>query len=176
MTPNHNPHQFPLKKLKQIAYCLCDKFNSRNNDADGYWALGVLYQIAQQQQMNSVCFDLYQCQLLPDTPALHPLLLSWFHQLEQTLQKFDMPSDLIKGATIEVEFAISLSQSSPQNVAQLLDRFMQLPTSKACLIRCTIENVYGDVRTAERYSSCWPHNASIETRSIRRFSESWMHE
>ena len=176
MLHSHNLHQFPLKKLKQLAHSLCDSFNSRNNDADGYWALGVLYQLAQQQRSTNVCLDLYQCQIIPESPELHPLLLCWFRKLEHTLQQFDIPSLLIKGAMIEVEFAVPLPQHSPANVAHLLDRFMQLPTSKACIIRCTLENVFGDVRVAERYSSCWPHNANRETRSIRRFTEGWLRE
>lgn len=176
MLHSHNPHQFPLKKLKQLAHSLCDSFDSRYNDADGYWALGVLYQLAQQHHVPSVCLDLYQCQLIPDDTALHPLLLCWFRKLEQTLQQFDIPSQLIKGATIEVEFAVPLPQSSRSKMHQLLTRFMQLHAARACLIRCTLENVFGDVRVAKCYSSCWPHDANRETRSIRRFSEGWRHE
>lgn len=46
------------KELIDVILGIVNSFNSRNNDLQGYWALGVLYRFAKYNNVQSLKFDL----------------------------------------------------------------------------------------------------------------------
>lgn len=46
------------KQLKNLAYGIAGRFTSRNNDLNGYWALGILYSAAEDAGTNRVRLDI----------------------------------------------------------------------------------------------------------------------
>ena len=46
------------KDLIDVIRGITSSFNSRNNDFQRYWTLGILYQFAKINQINSFKFDL----------------------------------------------------------------------------------------------------------------------
>ncbi len=52
-------------ELKGIACGMLGRFNSRNNDVDGYWGIGKLCRAANEYGTSSVVIDLLTAQTIP---------------------------------------------------------------------------------------------------------------
>ena len=56
------------RTLKNIAYAIANRFLSRNNDINGYWALGICYAAAEAQGTDTVQLDLLDETTTPEFP------------------------------------------------------------------------------------------------------------
>lgn len=54
------------RRLKTIASNIAGNFISRNNDVDGYWALGLLYETASKSPDNKITIDILSGHSVPD--------------------------------------------------------------------------------------------------------------
>lgn len=146
------------KELGSIASGLACSFNSRNNDVDGYWALGKLYKFVDAAERKSVCAELISGCIQPETHEFDAMLSSYKERLLGYIGNRSIPFHWVVSARILVEFE---ARFDPKHhaCAQSMGR--------PCIVKCDIEDDHGRHHVAYAYSNCWPHNALKETRSCR---------
>ena len=64
-------------ELWQIARGVLTSFASRNNDISGYWGIGVLAQLAQEQERIQIELQLRPLQSVPGQPVLSSIAASY---------------------------------------------------------------------------------------------------
>lgn len=173
MPTETTPQCVTVRRLSQLAHSLNDLFHSRTNDADGYWALGVMRRLAEQHATTTIAmvFNAQRCSMLPDILELQPLLAIWQQRIQHKLTEFDIEPTLLKSVTIEAQFNASMSHTFTVGLTQKVQQQMAAqPSALACVTRCTVTNVFGGARSAVHFGYCWPHDPNKETRSTRRYN------
>lgn len=145
-------------ELKGLANSLNGTFISRNNDVDGYWALGLLKRFALERGFTSVGFSLPLQQ--PDT---HFSLVNYIAQrytgiLADLLRKHHLPDALVSNVSITVDFFAIVDDSQ-------LSTYPASGTPFKC--QCQITDDNGRLYSAISYGRCKPHSAVRELRSSR---------
>jgi len=145
------------RKLKHTTAGLLGKFIGRNNDYDGYWALGTLYMEARDAG-NRIELDLLTAGGEPATPACLGLARTWSGHLRDALLGHGGLPDDLAGASISLEFGL-LSLQMPPYSYPIGDPF-----------RCTLRLVASDGRVVERQAlgRCFPLDRFWGSRSTRR--------
>ena len=92
-------------KLRHTATGLLDKFIGRNNDYEGYWALGVLYTEARVSG-NRVALDLLTAKAQPASGACTGLARTWADYLREALGRHGLCAGDLAAATISLEFGL----------------------------------------------------------------------
>lgn len=100
------------KQLKGLACGIASRFASRNNDIDGYWALGLLYSAAVAVGTNSLRLDLVNETAEPSFKYSARLLSQLNHYLQDRLAKLDL-TGYVFAATIDVVFNIERRPNDP---------------------------------------------------------------
>jgi hypothetical protein len=153
--------------LKSVGSGLLHSFISRNNDLDGYWALGKLFLYAKRLGTTSVTLDLIGRSISPSPKTLSSIyqppnveLLStrYGRMLLHVLAKRNAPLAWAAKALITIEF----------------DRFNVVPRylpagANARPYECTLLLV-DDLSHEHKLKLtgwCWPHDPEIEYRSTR---------
>lgn len=90
--------------LKEIAYGLMGSFVSRNNDCEGYWALGKLYSEAAENKFDNVQLRLYPAEQTVDETASSIVQLFWSKRFVHLIHKQHLNIAEIDSATITVTF------------------------------------------------------------------------
>jgi hypothetical protein len=147
------------KQIKNLACGIACRFVSRNNDIDGYWALGILYSAAEDAGTHLLRLDLISKTASPSFKYSNRLL-SQFHQYMQgQLTKSDLDGYIV-GATIEVAFNVE-----PQ------PNYTRFGTTWGDPFRCCVTLL--DDRGQSHHGSvvgwCGQHNSTREHRSDRRY-------
>lgn len=92
-------------RLKNIADGLCGSFASRNNDLDGYWAIGKLRSLAEQHTQSMVSLDLLAPSMQPPS-AEFALVLEHYRRLLGKLARLSgIGLKEITAARITVDFS-----------------------------------------------------------------------
>ena len=92
------------KLLKGIAYNLAQWCLSRNNDYDGYWAVGQLYAYAHENNANKVVVDVLKSKLEPNTNKFSTLCKSHKAILKKMLDAISIEEKLLKEVLVEYGF------------------------------------------------------------------------
>lgn len=135
------------KILKGIASGLISSFNSRNNDVEGYWGLGMLKAHAQH-----VTISLLDGGVSPATDRFALMAAIYRRQLMAAMERHQLPSSWVVSAVITVAF----EPASPELLAPY-----------RCT--CAIVDDLGAVHAASAEGRCWAHNARRESQSMRAF-------
>jgi len=146
------------KELGSIASGLVGSFNSRNNDVDGYWALGKLYRLLESTERKLVCVELVSGCIQPETNEFDVMLSSYKERLHGYISNRRIPFNWVVSARISVEFEANFDPKYHSGI-QVMGR--------PCIVTCDIEDDHGRHHVAYAYSNCWPHDADKETRSCR---------
>jgi len=77
---------------------------SRNNDVDGYWAIGKLYLLAKTCNSRKIRIDLLAKQISPPRPELQRMLDHYHSRFQALLLAVKIPSGWIHHCEIELEF------------------------------------------------------------------------
>lgn len=93
------------RRLRNIAIGLCGSFNSRNNDLDGYWAIGKLRSLAEQYGRTMVILDLLTLSILPSSSEFAPVLARYRRLLEKLTNLSRIGLEEITVARIALDFA-----------------------------------------------------------------------
>lgn len=144
------------RKLNHTAAGLLGKFISRNNDHEGYWALGALSMEARRLD-NRVELDLLQASARPAAPACASLALIWSGHLHAALARHGALAGELAGASITLEFGLVALPMPPWSYP-FGDPF-----------RCTVRLASADGRVAERQAlgRCFPLDQFRGSRSTR---------
>lgn len=100
------------RKLNHTAAGLLDKFIGRNNDYEGYWALGFLY-MEGRAAGNRVELDLIAALAQPSSPACASQARTWTHHLRQALHRHRVAPDELAHAAIVIEFGLPPVSKQP---------------------------------------------------------------
>ncbi len=101
-------HQHRYRHIKGIAYSLLGNFVSRNNDLDGYWAIGKFYQMALERGISTIDFDLL-------SPVATDFTTRYYHRkLLGYLDRWQLPHNLVAKANIKLLFEGETEDRSPQ--------------------------------------------------------------
>ena len=92
-------------RLRNIAIGLCGSFNSRNNDLDGYWAIGKLRSLAEQYGRTTVILDLLTLSILPSSSEFAPVLARYRRLLEKLANLSRIGLEEITTARVALDFA-----------------------------------------------------------------------
>jgi hypothetical protein len=154
-------------ELKSVGSWVLHSFVSRNNDLDGYWAIGKLYLFAKRLGETSVALDLFKKTLSPDPrrlsglykpPNVEILCARYGGMLLRALATRKVPLQWAASATIRVDF------DRPDVVPAYVR-----PGINAKPFGCTLHLV--DDLSHEHVLAlagwCWPHDPGIEHRSTR---------
>ena len=131
------------KELRGVAFGLLGAFVSRNNDVEGYWALGKLYAHALKADVPHVCVDLLDKAVTPPSPEFQKMAAQFGRVLTIQLAARSLPADWVKLATICIEFSRRKNPSGPGEMFN-------------CNV--TITDDRGRTQHAEAAAACWAHD------------------
>jgi hypothetical protein len=93
------------KRLTNIANGLCGSFISRNNDLDGYWAIGKLRSLADQHGQTTVVLDLLTSSTQPSSAQCSDVFERYCRLLATLAECSRIPFADITVARIALDFA-----------------------------------------------------------------------
>ena len=140
--------------LQGVANNLASSFVSRNNDIDGYWALGMLYLYCQQNAQTSVSFALTPPGLLIDVEPLSTMARTYAAALEGLMHKHGAPEQWLSTASIETESDVE-------------DRPFPLRAAPPFLCHVRLTSDLGRIYQGRAVGYCRPHNPHRESKSTR---------
>lgn len=144
--------------LTNIAAGLCGSFASRNNDLDGYWAIGKLRSLAEQLGRTTVTLDVLASSMEPSSSGFAPVLARYHHLLAKLAGLSRIPLKEITSARINVDFAPSPWPSFLYYQPQWGDQF---------IVDVTI-TAHGRTTGMARHAGyCRMHDPAYEHRSSR---------
>ncbi|MFZ6722677.1 hypothetical protein [Undibacterium sp. Ji49W] len=92
------------KQLKSIAAGIADSFNSRNNDLEGYWAIGKLCRFANEQSISLVTLDLLNIVCTPESTAFNAVMYDYKVKLHALMHRQNIPATWLMEGKIEINF------------------------------------------------------------------------
>ncbi len=146
------------KALKNVAGGLVGSFVSRNNDTNGYWALGLLYSLVNTVGTKRIRITLRPSPDLDPDPLLADVASRYSAMLERLLRASGVATESVSEARTDVHFDIADPTPS------LLSGF-----SRGQPVSCEaslIDN-NGKAHSQECITICAPHDANRESRSGR---------
>lgn len=149
------------KELKGIASGIASRFASRNNDVDGYWAMGILYKLAYERDGNQFVLNLMTNESSPPFKHAQKVAEPFFDFLQRQLLKKGFEEHQITKAIIELEF----------NVAPTKRQIIYKQTwGEPFVCRVSITDDLNKKHVYEERGWCGLHDPHKEHRSIRRFA------
>lgn len=142
------------RKLQNIAQGIAGSFVSRNNDVDGYWAMGMLRALADRQGVDRLTIR-FDASAEPDNLTIAAITFRYAMILARLLEKSGHAQDWVSDARIQVEFERGDRASDPS---------MEVPT--VCEVH--LEDRRGYAALIRRTTSCRHHDPRREYRRIRK--------
>ena len=143
-------------ELNGIADGMLGSFVSRNNDIDGYWAIGKLCAHAIQNGVTSVDVDLVAQTISPVNNAFQPMLERYARMLSEKLRTNGLQPSILAAAKLRLTFDFQLPGSSP-----LRTRSAQFEST------LELSDDLGRAHIARRGGNTRPHDPRREVRSRR---------
>ncbi len=141
--------------LRGVAEGIAGSFISRNNDVNGYWAIGKLLSHAVSQKSDCILLDLVGGQLTPDHSQFHGMAHAYATMLQKQLGRNHLPPDRVRRAGLRVTFDSNLP-------------LFAIPrATHRCVCKVEIEDWRGKKHIAEQTTSCARHSVLHEIRSTR---------
>ena len=137
------------KELKNIMAGIFSSFISRNNDVNGYWGLGKICKFMKDNKLFKVEVDLLDRTTLPHYEEFDYRLNFYADKLVTNVEKRLLSMNNVCEASITVEDV---------NIGELI-------------VRAKIKDDLNRVFTMESKICCYPHNLSVECKSLRVYDE-----
>jgi len=147
------------KHLKGVATNFASTFLSRNNDIDGYWALGVIRMELEATEATVLTLDLLAGSGSPGLRCVALLVRRYREVLERLLTGVDIAVEELKSATVELDF-----DAGDRDADDVVPQIWGEPFT--CTVR--LIGLWGVERRRMVTGSCAAHDSSRERRSIRR--------
>ena len=148
------------KQLKNLACGIAGRFVSRNNDLDGYWALGLLYADATASGTREVHLDLFEAVVALSFTNESRLVAVFRHYCEDQLRNIDLERH-VRAATIHVSFNVE---------PEICESLVRTTWGDAFLCEVDITDDLGRRYKATECGYCGIHDPTKERRSTRLFS------
>lgn len=146
------------KELSSLANGILGSFISRNNDVDGYWGIGKLYEFALSQQTAEITVDLLTQEIFPESEQLVSIAQTYGQKLVSMLSAYGGCITWIAVARMVVVFERDSLSTVSTHSTQWGDPF-------TCTCRIVDDRGQRYSKTAKGY--CRPHNADEERRRLR---------
>jgi len=143
------------RQLKSIAAGIADSFNSRNNDLEGYWALGKLCRFAQDQTITLLTLDLINIICTPASTEFNAVMHDYKVKLRVIMNKQGIPEDWLKAVKIEIDF-------QPEYDARL--HHFRSALGGPYTINIKLMTDLGKIYSFRTGGNCKPHDPQSETR------------
>ena len=148
------------RSLKGIACGLATSFSSRNNDVDGYWAMGKLLKYANASGATELLVDLLEARDQSDAEGPVGLVADRYRkQLCKQLTAQQLLPSWAVAARIYIEFAVSESDLKRH-------AFFGRGQPFGCTVEIVDDN--GRMYSAKAYGRVTQHDPEKECRSVRR--------
>ena len=141
--------------LRSVAEGIAGSFIGRNNDMNGYWAIGKLLSHSIGQKADCILLDLVGGQLTPDHFKFLGMVHAYTTMLQTKLGRNHLSSDRVRCAIVRLTFA---AEHPIYAVPRATHR---------CVCQVEIEDWRGNKHIAERTTFCAQHSVIHECRSAR---------
>jgi len=148
------------RTLKNIAYGVAGRFVSRNNDVNGYWALGLFYSAASENGTNHACLDLLAETTNPEFRYSSHAVSAFKNYLDVRLEQ-ELLTGHVTLARIDIQFNVEPGPLDLQYRCTWGDPF-------TCTV--TITDDRNITREAKLRGWCGHHDSKKERRSTRQFA------
>lgn len=142
-------------KLRGVARAVLGSFVSRNNDIDGYWALGLLRSFADSAGVTELRFDLMPGAAEP-SDALPLLICRRYRGVLSDQRIRRRVAAQLTGAEIRLVF---------NSAATGMDRFVSYGDPFGCVV--SLVDAHGQAHESGIVARCAPHDPGEERRSTR---------
>ena len=149
------------KQLKSIAYGIASSFGSRNNDVDGYWALGLFYKVAIESGSSNFSLNLISCESIPDFKYSKRIASYYFSSLLKQMEAIGFVEVQVVDAIIDIEFNTNPTKKQIMHKSTWGEPFV-------CKVTLVDDN--SKEWHAEYREWCGQHNPEREGRSTRRYA------
>lgn len=146
------------KQLKNIAFGLLNSFISRNNDVNGYWGIGKLYNLMENSNMFKVQIDLVSKSIQPFNDEFSRLIENYSNRLQHHLNSRHLKNEYLKRAMI----TLIGYPNEPK-----LDTGLTAPHRIDCIVELTDDLT--NVHRAEKIIWCRKHDPNKELKSVREY-------
>lgn len=146
------------RELKGISHSLNSSFVSRNNDYNGFWAIGRLKRFAINQGLKSVTFTFPMPASGANFDLINDIEQRYTVMLADLILKQQLPDSWVKNAAIVIDFYTN------DNAAQSAECHTSGDPFK-CV--CQITDDRGGDCSSIIYGRCLPHSPARELRSNR---------
>jgi len=143
-------------KLTAVAAGLLGSFVSRNNDVDGYWALGQLRSLSDTLQVPQIRFDLMLGTAMPDGVISRRVAAAYREALLRQLRCRAISIERLSAARVLLDFAPGRAIRE--------DSFASYGEPFTCIVE--IEDERGRIYTRSYAGRCAPHDR-LENKSSR---------
>ncbi len=144
--------------MKGIGANVARKFSSRNNDVDGYWALGVFYRLCVNHDVKIFTLDFISGVSSPEANFSKEVAAPFRELLYTQMRNNGLLEAQLAAAFAEVEFDLEPTPTELHHREVWGDPF-------DCHI--VLVDDLGTRRTCSMRGSCWMHDPIKEHRSTR---------
>jgi hypothetical protein len=149
------------KELNGVAAGIASSFSSRNNDVDGFWALGMLYLVATEAGTSKFSLDLMSGESVPEFKFSKRVAAPYFEYLIEQIKKKRFKEHQVTNAIVEVEFNVAPTKRQIIFKSTWGDPFV---------CRAILTDDLNKKHIGEKRSWCGQHDAKREQRSTRRYA------
>jgi hypothetical protein len=149
------------KELKGISSGIASSFISRNNDVDGYWAMGIFYKIAFESGDNKFTLNLLSGESAPKFKYSKRIAKPYHEYLLNQLEKKGLEEYQVTAAIVELVFNV------PQTTKH---KMFSMTWGEPFMCRVTISDDLGKKHIYEENGWCGQHDPFRERRSTRRYA------
>ena len=144
------------RQLRGVAAGIAESFLSRNNDVNGYWALGKLLRLYLRERLDAIQLDLVSGTLVPDRRSYRGMGKRYAAMFQKQVAVQSIAPHRIQGATLTIQYDQQLVRlNSPRDTHRCI-----------CCVKIEVPN--GRIYSIERSTTCARHSILRETRSTRR--------
>lgn len=144
------------KELNNVASGLYGSFISRNNDVAGYWGIGKLCLLAQENEANAVQLKLLAQTVSPESTQFKKLLAGYYSFLQRHLTARGIPMGWVVSADIELNFN---PEDRPKKHVPIVS------WGKLFKLSVVITDDKNRAHVFSGYSYCGPHDPKKEQQS-----------
>lgn len=145
-------------EFKGIAFDILSSFVSRNNDLEGYWALGKLYSYAKEHSGCKLQITLAPEKSESISEPFKSMSQHYLQRIASIMEKRNLSPEWLKSAHVTLEF--EAQSAKPQF-------FSLLPNGKPFFCTLVIVDDLTRKHHAQVVGWCAPHNSDYEHRSNR---------
>ncbi|NUZ12869.1 hypothetical protein HUZ36_18990 [Pseudoalteromonas sp. McH1-7] len=143
------------REFKGIANNLAELLSGRNNDYLGYWAVGQLFLLAQDHEVDMISLDLINCKGDIRSPLLEDMCQYMSSEITRILTAHKLPDEWVK--SISAKFSFNQEYQEKYH-------YWRSALGKPYLVQVEIETDLGYVNKATQGGNVKPHDPLKEQR------------